>query len=167
MTTYTPFLPPPLASSGPFGFSPTLDFQAANGLVPWSLFGRRWYFQLTDTGGNLVVLRALVGSPDGIQNKSITTYSEGFVVVKTVGPHRFKFMDTVDLTLTAVVPTALNGIWRAFVTGPDSYRFQANQVFETVSSYGRTDYNINLVKYYVLDSTLVFRDSTQSFEVTP
>jgi hypothetical protein len=166
MTTYTPFVPPPKASSSPFGFSPTLDFQPANALTPWSLFGRRWYLQLTDTGGNLVFLRSLVGSPDGVQNKLITVY-KGCVVVETVRPHGFELMATVDITLVAVLPAMLNGTWRAYVTSPTSYQFPIMQVPEPISSYGRTDYNINLVKYYVLNSTLVFRDSTQNFEVTP
>jgi hypothetical protein len=167
MTTYTLFTPTPAASSSPFGFQPTLDFQASNGLVPWSLFGRRWYFQLTDVGGNLIVLRSLVGSPDGVLNKLITTHVQGFVTVETTLPHDFKLMDTVDITLSGVTPETLNGAQRAFITGPTSYRFSVNQIFPSVTSYGRTDYNIDLVQYYVLDSTLVFRESSQNFEVTP
>lgn len=167
MTTYTLFTPPPLAASSPFGFQPTLDFQVANVLIPWSLFGRRWYFQLTDTSGNPIVLRSLVGSPDGVLNKKITTYLEGFVIVETIEPHGYKVLDTVNLTLSGVLPADLNGVWSCFITGPTTYRFSFLQNFSNITTYGRTEYNVNLVAGYAAISTLVFRESSQNFEVTP
>lgn len=60
MTTYVPFAPPYGAQ---FQFQPTLDGNQYNLQVPWNLSGQRWYFNLFDLYNNLILSKALVGSP--------------------------------------------------------------------------------------------------------
>lgn len=164
MTTYVLFQPSPVAA---FSFSATLDLQTVNCAVPWSLFGFRWYLSLTDTSGNLLVYRSLVGSRDGVANKSISWSFDGRITVETAQPHGYAFMETIDLTLSGVAPIVLNGIWEAFITSPTTYQFNLPTDPGTITAFGRTDYNINLVENYFSFSTLVFRESTKNFEISP
>lgn len=60
MTTFYDFTP---STSGPFTFQPTLDGQVYNCVVTWNVFGARWYLNIYDLGGNLIVCTAMVGSP--------------------------------------------------------------------------------------------------------
>lgn len=50
-------------SNAPFTFQPTLDGQVYNCVVTWNVFGARWYINLYDLSGNLVLSTAMVGSP--------------------------------------------------------------------------------------------------------
>lgn len=47
-----------------FTFQPTLDGNVHDAIVTWNLFGQRFYLNLYDLSGALVVCRALVGSPN-------------------------------------------------------------------------------------------------------
>lgn len=62
MTTYVPFSP---SAARAFQFSPTLDGATYTGVVTWNTFGQRWYLNLYDLGGNLVICTPLIGSPVG------------------------------------------------------------------------------------------------------
>lgn len=62
MTTFTNFAPSPQT---PFQFQPTLDGQAYTVVVTWNLFGQRYYVNIYDLGGVLVVCLPLIGSPVG------------------------------------------------------------------------------------------------------
>jgi hypothetical protein len=88
--TIVPFQP---TATQVFTFIPTLDGIQYNLAVTWNLGGRRWYINLLDLTGDLILCRSMSASPD--------------------------------------------------------------------------DYDINLVEYYFVNSTLVYRDSTNSFEVAP
>lgn len=59
MTT-VPFLPSPTAA---FSFQPTLDGVVHTAIVTWNLFGQRYYINIYDASGELVVAKAMVGSP--------------------------------------------------------------------------------------------------------
>lgn len=59
MTTVTPFAP---TANGPFQFQATLDTVVYNITVTWNVYGQRWYVNITDQGGNLIVCLPLIGS---------------------------------------------------------------------------------------------------------
>lgn len=61
MTTFVPFTPTPTQA---FQFTVTLDGEQYNLITTWSLYGRRWYFNLYTLQGVLFLSAALVGSPD-------------------------------------------------------------------------------------------------------
>lgn len=46
-----------------FTFQPTLDGQVYNVIVTWNLFGQRFYVNIYELGGALVVSLPLIGSP--------------------------------------------------------------------------------------------------------
>lgn len=60
MTTYVQFTPNPNTN---LQFTATLDGQQYNVLVTWSLYARRWYLNVINLQGSLVLSKALVGSP--------------------------------------------------------------------------------------------------------
>ena len=60
MTTTTVFAPTPLA---PFVFQPTLDGQTYTVQITWSLFRQDWMLNIYTLSGQLVLTKALVGSP--------------------------------------------------------------------------------------------------------
>jgi hypothetical protein len=45
-----------------FTFQPTLDGQTYNCTVTWNLAGQRWYLNVYNLSGDLIVSRAMVGS---------------------------------------------------------------------------------------------------------
>lgn len=59
MTTFN-FSPSEVA---PYQFQPTLDGQVYNAVVTWNVFGQRYYLNLYDLTGALVLATAMVGSP--------------------------------------------------------------------------------------------------------
>lgn len=61
MSTTTQFTPIP-TSSPPFQFQATLDGNQYNIATLWNVFGQRWYIQVTDQTGVLVVNKPLIGS---------------------------------------------------------------------------------------------------------
>jgi hypothetical protein len=60
--TIFPFTP---SQSSPFQFQPTLDGTVYTVIVTWNLFGRRYYVNIYDLSGVLILCTAMVGSPQG------------------------------------------------------------------------------------------------------
>lgn len=62
MTTIIPFTP---STQAPFQFQATLDGALYTVIVKWNWFGQRWYIEVLDLSGNLIIYTAMVGSPVG------------------------------------------------------------------------------------------------------
>ena len=60
MTTYIPFTP---SATAPFQFQPILDDQVYNVIITWNLFGQRYYVNVYDTSGSLIVTLPMIASP--------------------------------------------------------------------------------------------------------
>jgi hypothetical protein len=73
MTTVTPFQP---TATQAFAFTPTLDGAQYNLIVTWNLAGARWYFNLYDLSGNLILAAALIASPDDFDINLVQQYFE-------------------------------------------------------------------------------------------
>ena len=58
MTTYN-FQP---SSVAPYTFNPTLDGAVYSASVTWNLFGQRWYLNINQTNGPLIVSKPLISS---------------------------------------------------------------------------------------------------------
>lgn len=63
MTTYIAFEPSD-TTTPPFQATLTLDGAQYNFVGLWSQYRGDWYFQITDQSGNVVIMSALIGSPD-------------------------------------------------------------------------------------------------------
>lgn len=62
MTTFYTFTGNELNATS---FTPTLDGTVYNCQIKWNLAGQRWYVYITDGSGNVMLNRALTGSPIG------------------------------------------------------------------------------------------------------
>lgn len=162
MTTITPFVP---NNRVPFAFQPTLDGQVYNVTVTWNLFGVRYYINVYSLAGVLVVAKAMVGSPDGLAIEGLS-WANGKAFATTSLPHGFKIGTTIALTVTGCAPDAFNGQIQAFVTGPQTLTWAIAGDPGMATAFGAVTYNISLVAGYFA-STLVFRQSSQQFEVSP
>ena len=163
MTTYYPFTP---SNQGPFQFSPTLDGNTYNVIVTWSLFGRRYYVNVYDLARNLIVSLPMIGSPVGNLISGLT-WSNGTVEAVTATLHGYRLNTTVNLVISGAFPDAYNGTVSAFISGRNMFQYDLEQDPGPATMTGSVIYNINLVAGYFTTSTLVFRQASQQFEVTP
>lgn len=166
MTTFVDFLP---TATKPFQFSPTLDGKQYSLVVTWGLAGQRWYVNIYDQTGGLVAFLPLVGSPDNLETTSLSWNDTAKIVtVATDQPHGVPIGAVVVLTITNVVPDAFNGVRTLTSTGLSTLTYpQVTDPGGLATSQGNIGRDINLAAGYFSVSTLVFRQATQQFEITP
>jgi hypothetical protein len=162
VTTYTPFVPSPLS---PFQFQPVLDGTSYVLTVPALLGGNRYYMQLSDLSGTLILYRALTGSPSGVAIQSLV-WNQGVVEVVTAAAHGFPPAHVERLNFQNNLPDTFNGTQDCLVTGLVTMSFSLPDDPGSPSSLGTVSQDINLV-YGYFNSTLVFREDSQTFEVSP
>lgn len=163
MTTYFAFAPPP---NNTFSFQPTLDNEVANAVVWWNTDAQRWYISVSMMGrGNLFNI-PLIGSEPRRQIQTID-WDHGIVTVKTVANHNFPILSTVAFTITDCIPAGYNGVFLAFVTEMNEFTYPLSVNPGISQALGTIAYDFNLGGGYLTTSTLVFRESTRLFEVTP
>lgn len=163
MTTYYPFTPIPNSS---FQFQPTLDGQQCIATVSWSLFGQRWMLDLNTTDGTLIVSKALIASHDGYNIQAIS-WNHGRVIVTTDSIHDYPVLGTFPLTIRNCSPDSYNGIFLCFILNQTQFQYSMPVNPGPVLSFGQVSSDINLIEDYFKVSTMVFRDGSQQFEVTP
>jgi len=76
MSVTIPFAPSTTASP-PFSASVTLAGNAYTLQAVWNAYKGNWYFQLTDSNGNLIVYAALNGAPNGGTLNLVGAYVTG------------------------------------------------------------------------------------------
>lgn len=169
MTQYFSFKPSALSV---FSFSPVLDGQTYNATVPWLLFGGRYYLNLQALDGTQIWYGAVVGSTTGVQIQSLS-WSHGRASAVTAVPHGFKPASSATLTIAGCVPDAFNGQVVALITGSNSFSWPLATDPGVASVLGDASRDVNLIGgvangqggYFA--SRLVFRTSSQTFEVDP
>jgi hypothetical protein len=166
VATFTDFTP---SSAKPFQFQPTLDGAAHTLVVTWGLAGKRWYVNLYDQTGALVFYLPLIASPSAMTVQSITwDATTQLVTVTTVAPHGLELGTIVALTISNVVPSTYNGVVDLIPNGPTTLIYpQSTDPGGNATTVGAIGRDINLGGGYLKTSTLVFRDATQQFEVSP
>ena len=79
MTVFTDFTP---TSQQIFQFQPTLDGAIYTVRTPWSLFGRRFYFEVYDLSGARLLTKPLIGSPNGYDINLLFGYFTSVMVFR-------------------------------------------------------------------------------------
>lgn len=161
MTTIFDFQP---SSQQAFQFQPTLDGQVYNVIVTWNLYGR-YYVNIYGLGNNWIVTLPLLGSPSGINIQSLT-WSNGAVEVVSVVPHGFAVGATVGLTVSGAAPSAYDGFYSMLATSPTTLAYDLPADPGAATALGTVSYGISLTAGY-FNSTLIFREAAQQFEVSP
>lgn len=161
MTTFD-FSPTTTAA---FQFQPTFDGAVYNVIIPWSLFGRRYYVACYSLDGNLVFLVPLTGSPTGVAVQALE-WKRGNVIVTSATPHGFKPGQTTEITISGCVPPAYNGKFKVLAVDPVTLSYPLASNPGQATTLGHADQNESLTAGY-FDSTLVYRTANRQFEVSP
>lgn len=162
MTTFYPFVP---SNQAPPQFTTTLDGQQYTATVTWNLFGQRYYVNIATLTGELVVSLPLIGSPTGV-NLAALAWSQGTVTATAAAPHGYAIGQTFELTISGATPDGFNGIFPCLIVSDTEFTYAVSAFPGTATVYGVASYDIDLAEGYFA-STLVFRDATQQFEVSP
>lgn len=163
MTTYFAFQP---TAQQVFSFQPTLDGATYNVAVLWNFAAQRWYLRIQDLSGNLIVYRPLIGSPPTTLLSNLS-WTNGVVTATAPGRMGYRLGQGVTLTISGASPDALNGVFPCTVTSPTTFTYPLGSDPGQILATGSWSSDINLVAGFFTTSTLVFRASTQQFEVKP
>lgn len=165
MTTFIPFAWPPNAA---FSAQIVLDGAPYTLLVNWGLFGQRPYANLFDQSGNRIFTQALVGSSDPIPISSLSWNGiTQQVTLVTAAPHGVPIGAIANLTLSGATPNVYNAVWQMGAYNATTLTFPLASDPGATTVNGTVAANLNLLGGYGFTSTLIFRDSSQNFEVTP
>lgn len=162
MTTFTKFNP---LLDAPFVFTATLDGATHNVIVWWNTWAQRWFVTVTDNGGNLVFTKALVSS-QGLQPIATLSWAAGTVTIMSGTPLQYPVGALVPLTFYNTTPNAYNGPNLCAVVNRTtlSYPMPTNPGIAT--SLGGYAFDVTMTAGY-FNSTLVYRPTTDNFEVSP
>lgn len=163
MTTVTPFTP---SSTALFQFQPTLDGQAYTAITTTNLFGQRYYINLYATDGTWIFTQPLIGSPSAIALEAVS-WANGSAIATTSLPHGYAIGSAINLTISGCAPDAYNGRVQALVIDAVTLSWPLPAPQMVASQLGGVSYDIDMAAGYFQTSTLVFRDGSQQFEVTP
>ena len=164
--TVTPFLP---TASSIFQFQATLDGQPYTVAVLWNTFGQRWYFQITDQNGNIILFRSLVGSPAPIPILT-AFWVPSAVTINTQTPHGFPIGTTQNVTIAGLSPGGYNGQVYALITAQSTMTYPLARNPGAAMVTGGVSvvqpYRVSLVGGY-FNSTMFFDETLQQFTVSP
>jgi hypothetical protein len=79
MTTYIDFAP---STTSNFQFNATLDGQTYTVTVTWNVFGARYYVNITQVDGTLVLAIPLIESPDSYDISMVAGYFASTLVYR-------------------------------------------------------------------------------------
>lgn len=170
MTTFTNFVP---STSQAFSFQPVLDGQTYNATVTWNVFGQRWYLNLYSLNGVLIVSQPLIASPSGVTIESLSWSTIGIVTATTEAPHGYTIGSVVALTISGATPSAYSGLFDCLIISPTEFQYDLAPDPGAATSFGVANFNLNLVGGFSdengspFTSSLVFRETSSQFEVSP
>lgn len=162
MTTF-PFSPTPQQNQV---FNPVLGGNTYTAVVTWNLFGQRWYLNLTDSNGDLVISTAVVSSQDP-QAISSMSWSGNVVTIQTTSPHWIPLGQQARVYFSGNVPSAYNGLVTATATGPSTLTFALDDDPGLVTVLGNFGSVVDLSADEVPGSMLLFYASLGAFATTP
>lgn len=161
MTAY-PFVP---SASEPFQFQPILDGATYNIIVTWNIFGQRWYVNVFDLSGNRVVTIPVISSPSALAFQAVS-WANGRAIIVAAVPHGFPVGATIRLTVSGCAPDGYNGEIDALASSASALTYALASDPGDATVLGMVGYSINILDGY-FTSTLVFREASSTFEVSP
>lgn len=163
MTTYVNVV---TSSTGPFQFLLTLDGQTYSAQVTWPLYSQRAYLTIFDSSNNVVVNRALIGSPSQ-QALASLEWLLGTVTATCEVPHGLTLGSVVNLVVAGTTPSGYSGSFSCNVTGPSTFTYTlATDPGGAATAAGAFGPDIDLLDGY-FSSTMVWRPSSSMIEVNP
>lgn len=156
MTTLIDFVPSTAAIPT---HTVTLDGASYTLTVTWNTFGERYFINLYDLSGNLIVSRPLIGSPP--KQSASFAWSLGSAIVTCDAPHGVPIGRLAQLTASDT-STGFDGVYPMLATSSTTLSYPLNENPEATPN-GNIAANMNLVTGY-FGSPLVYRSGTMQFE---
>jgi hypothetical protein len=163
VTTYVLFAPTALA---PFQFTATLDGALYTVTVTWNFASQRWFISIVDQFGNEIVYRPLIGSPP-VTPLTALSWTGGIVTALAPAFMGYRIGSLVNINVSGAQPAAVSGVFPCTMTGLASFTYAVPDDPGQILSAGSWSTDINLAGGWFDTSTLVFRASTQNFEISP
>lgn len=165
MATLIDFAPSQLSA---FQFQATLDGNEHTVIVTWALFGRRYYVNVYDPSGRLVVSLPMVGSPSTIRIAALTWDPlAGLVTATAALPLGLPIGAVAELVLVGTIPETYNGVFRCAVISAESFTFPIASDPGLPTAFGTISNEVSLVGGYFTASRLVYREANRQFEISP
>jgi hypothetical protein len=167
---------PSATANPPFQFQATLDGAQYTVSVTWNLFGNRWYVTIRDVSGNLILMRPMVGS--GAKIQAVLTWANGTATAALASAHNIPVGSVANVEVTDTGLT-YDGFWRALATDALTLTFQLPTDPTQYGVTGNVSQDVNLIggqpssydsngnPATFFSSTLIYRSSSQQFEVSP
>ena len=159
MTTYVDFQP---SQTTPFQFQATLDGEHYVVTVPWNIMGERYYVSVSDLNNNVIVYRSVASST--AVSQAALSWANGTATASLSSPHNVPLGSVARITV-ANTGSAYDGTYLALAVDATDFTYPLPSNPGPAS--GGVSQDVNLVGGYFTTSSLVFRDNTQQFEVSP
>lgn len=159
MSTLVYFQPSSSGGAPPFQFQATLNGDIYNVIVTWNIFGQRFYINLYDVSGTLVLARAL--SPSGPQFLGNLSWANGIVTAALTQPHLVPIGSVAQVTISQT-SGEYDGQFQALATDEMTLTYPLAVNPGDVSE-GQLSFDLNLLDGYGI-GTLLFHDDSQQFE---
>jgi hypothetical protein len=162
MTTTIQFSP---SQNSNFQFQAKFDGNTYNVIVNWNLFGVRYFINIYDLSGHLIVARPLIGSPLGYALLSVVS-NGSFAVATTTVPHTYAVGTVVPLVISGCNPTSFNGTFNCNIINTTQFTYPLVIEAATANTVGNVVYNLSMTAGY-FNSTLVYFPDNQQFIINP
>lgn len=159
--SYTQFTP---STTTAFQFQPTLAGTQYNATVTWNLFGQRYYLNLYDLSGNLIIATAIVGT--GPQLAATLTWIDtgvSGVATATCAVNHNVPLGALANMFVAGTGTAYDGAWQVLSTSATTLTYALTNPNETQPLAGTIGFQTNLVAPAGIAGFLCYLYSTQQF----
>jgi len=147
-------------------FNPVLNGTTYSAIITWNVFGQRWYLNLSDSSGNLIISTAVVSSDDPYAIESIS-WLNNVVTVTASNPHFLKLGTLVNLSLKGNSPDAYNGLFQCTVTGPNTFTYAMTSNPGQSVTAGYFGGIVDLCVGQFTPSALVFYNNSSQFATLP
>jgi hypothetical protein len=164
MTSFVDFSPQTTASGPAFQFQPTLsDGNQYLVTVTWNAFGQRYYINVSDLSGTLIVSEGL--APSGPEYQASFTWDDttNTATVTTNTPHNIPLASIANARASQT-SGQFDGSYAALSTGPTTMTFTLTTApTAPLPVNGVWDFPLNLLAGYA-SAVLYFHAETQQFE---
>lgn len=144
-----------------FNFQPTWDNTIYNVTVTWNVFGQRYYVNVTDTSGNLILCRGMSETGPGFV--SSFTWLNGIATVTTATPHNVPLGAVANIYVSGTGDT-FDGSWQALATGAYTMTYAVDEPANVLPENGTLSFPLNLIEGYLPGGWLLYHADTGQIE---
>jgi hypothetical protein len=159
VSTLVQFQPSTVA---PFTFQPTLSGAVYSAVVTWNAFGERYYLNLYDLSGNLILCRAVSSAGPQFQGSLSWDPTTTFATATTTLPHQVPVGQLANVWVSET-GTPFDGAWQGLSTSATTLTFSMPDPEQVAPVTGVVSFLLNLIGGLGL-GWLVFHYASQQFE---